>query len=104
MRVWKSVKNKIVESLQVANKKSVRYTQIGRIKIDALSVKKEIEEKFLELGGKVYEKITKKKETDLKGDLTIQHIIEQIKELEAQLSEYDSELKRIKDENGIELD
>ncbi len=72
---------------QQINAKSAAYSKIGKQKVEALSIKKEIEEKFLELGGIVFRKIGKEGQTNFEKDLAVRHLVEQIRELEKQLEE-----------------
>ncbi len=82
-----------------ANKKSGQLTQISKIKMEMLSVRREIEEKLLELGGKIYEQLKEAPDSDLLKKLPIRHLLEQLKELEDELSTYKSQLEQIKDDN-----
>jgi len=102
--LWENLKKGVLEGLQAASDKTSEYTRIGRIKIDVLGLKKEIEEKFIELGGRVYHNAIEKKIYTITDDVEIQRLMEQLKDLEAELNAYDEELKRIKEEGGIDLD
>ena len=104
MSLWENLKKGIVDGFQSASDKTSEYTKIGRIKIDVLGIKKEIEEKFVELGGRVYHNVSEKNETCIDKDMEIGQLILQIQELEKELSEYDTELRRIKKDDGIDLD
>lgn len=104
MSLWENLKKGLLDGLQSATDRTSEYTKIGRIKIDILGLKKEIEEKLIELGGRVYHNITEKQIANCEGDLPIEQLIEQIKELEVELQTYNQELKRIKDADGIDLD
>ncbi|HGY54070.1 MAG TPA: hypothetical protein ENK44_00065 [Caldithrix abyssi] len=104
MSLWENLKKGVLEGLQAASDKTSEYTRIGRIKIDVLGLKKEIEEKFVELGGRVYHNAIEKKIFSIEDDKEIQQLIEQLKDLEAELKAYDEELKRIKEEDGVDLD
>jgi hypothetical protein len=90
--------------LQSASDKTSEYTRIGRIKIDVLGIKKEIEEKFIELGGRVYHNVTEKNKTCIDKDIEIGQLILQIKELQKEFAEHATELRRIKEDDGIDLD
>ncbi len=104
MSLWENLKKGLLDGLQSASDRTSEYTKIGRIKIDVLGLKKEIEEKFIELGGRVYHNITEKQLTNCDGDLQIEQLIEQIKELEIELQKYDQELTRIKKADGIDIE
>lgn len=104
MTLWENIKKSLIEGLQSASDKTSEYTKIGRIKIDILGLKKEIEEKLVELGGRLYHLAAEDNRYDVKDEKEIIHLIEKIKKLEEELEKYDEELKRIKKDNGIDLD
>jgi vacuolar-type H+-ATPase subunit I/STV1 len=99
MTIWESIKTKINRNMQLAGSKTVEMTKVGRIKIDVLALKKEIEEKLVELGGRIYHLPIKEKTIDLNSDKRIEQLIEQIKELEAELKEYEEAIEDIKKKN-----
>ena len=104
MTLWDNIKKGLKDGIQSATDKTSEYTKIGRIKIDILGVKKEVEEKLLELGGRLYDLVVEKENYDIKNDKYIIQLIEQIKELENELKKYSEELNRIKEDDGIDLD
>ncbi|HHJ53470.1 MAG TPA: hypothetical protein ENJ89_09775 [Caldithrix abyssi] len=103
MSLWEKLRKGLSESLQTAQDKTSEYTKIGRIKIDILGLKKEIEENFLELGGKVYHFVTHEKNYNLKKNKEIEQIIVRIKELEGELEAYEQEIKKIREEDGLDV-
>ena len=104
MTLWSNIKKGLMDGIHTATDKTSEYTKIGRIKIDILGVKKEIEEKLLELGGRLYDQVVEKDQYEIQSDKYIMQLIEQIKELENELKKYSEELKRIKLDDGIDLD
>ncbi len=96
MDVWKTIKTRITKNVQRAGNKTVEMTKVGRIKIDVLALKKEIEEKFVELGGRVYHLNIEGDKININSDKKIQQLIEQIKELEVELKNYEIALEEIK--------
>ena len=104
MSLWEHLKKGLMDGIQTASDKTTEYTKIGRIKIDVLGLKKEIEEKLVELGGRVYHNAVENDDHEIKNDKNILQLIEQIKNLEHELKVYDEELKRIKEKDGIDLD
>ena len=94
--LWDNIKKGLVEGFQVASDKTSEYTQIGRLKIDILGIKKEIEEKFIELGGRVYHQINEKKEYNFKKDADINKLISEIVKLENDLVQCNQELENLK--------
>ena len=104
MSLWENLKKGLIEGIQTASDKTSEYTKIGRIKIDVLGIKKELEENLIELGGRVYHRAQEEKKYDIREDNNILQLIEKVRELEAELTQYDEELKRLKKDEGIDLD
>ncbi len=100
--LWETVKKGLVEGFQVASDKTSEYTRIGRLKIDVLGIKKEIEEKFIELGGRVYHQINEENQFGFKKNEAVNALITEIRKLEDDLNRCDQELEQLKasDENG----
>ncbi len=94
--LWETLKKGLVEGFQVASDKTSEYTRIGRLKIDVLGIKKEIEEKFVELGGRVYHEINEKNEYNFKEHEEINTLISEIRKLENDLKRCDQELEKLK--------
>ena len=97
----KALMQKFGRQFNKANKKSIELTQVSKIKVEILSVKREIEEKLLELGGRTYEKLKTEQDSNLLKILPIRHLTEQLKELEAELEKYKQELEQIKAESTL---
>jgi len=96
------IKKGLWASLQTAGIKTAEYTRIGKIKIDIFALKKEIEDKFLELGGRVYHLMAEEKRLDVEKDVNVIRVINELKELESELGRYNQELENVKhkSENG----
>ncbi len=92
MRLW----NKLRDGIRAAGNKTSDFTKLGRIEIDILGIKKETEEKLIELGGRVFHLVNEQGQTDVSVNKEIIHLIAQLKELEEELSAYKVEKKKIK--------
>lgn len=104
MPLWENLKKGLIDGIHSATDKTREYTKIGRIKIDILGVKKEIEDRMLELGGRLYHLVVENNSYEIQKDKNILQIIEQLKELEHELQVYSEELKGINTKNGTDLD
>ena len=96
MTLRNKVKRSMLEGLRKASALTNEYTRIGRLKIDMLAIKKELEEKLLELGGRVYQLSRKEGPTALPTDNRISHLLEEIKKLDDELTRVEEELENIK--------
>lgn len=96
MTLFEKVKKGLIDGFNAASDITTEYTKIGRIKIDILGVKKEIEEKMLELGGRVYDKVTHFSTFNFENESAVMELIGHIKKLEDELKKCEDDLKRIK--------
>lgn len=76
--------------------KTEELTKIGKIKVEILGIKRNIEKSFTELGGKVYHLIVEEKDSQVVSNAEIKKIIDQIKDLEKQLRTKNQELEQVK--------
>ena len=97
MTLFEKIKKGLIDGFNAASDITTEYTKIGRIKIDMLGVKKEIEEKMLELGGRVYDHAINAKTLNFENQSTINDLVDQIKKLEDELKKCEDDLKRIND-------
>ncbi len=91
MSIWLNLKNNLAKGAKFAGQKSGEFSKKSKSKLNELGIKKEIEEKFIDLGGLVYQKAINKGTLNFEKDLIIKHIIEQIKELEQELSQLEKD-------------
>ena len=94
--LWDDIAKTIREGVDTVVEKTGVLSKIGKIKIDILNIKRNIEKNFSELGGRVYQLITKEKETEISTDKEAREVIECIKILEKELDDKKSELARVK--------
>lgn len=94
--LWDDIAKTIREGVDTVVEKTGVLTKIGKIKIDILNIKRNIEKNFSELGGRVYQLIIKEKETEISTDKEAREVIECIKILEKELDDKKSELAKVK--------
>ena len=80
--LFDEVKKNLKEWGSLAANKAEMLTKVGRLKIDILSLNREIEKNFVELGGKVYELIYKEDQGRIKGNDEVKKIIQRIASFE----------------------
>ena len=103
MSLWEDIKKELSSGFQTVADKTSEYTRIGRIKIDMLGIKKEIEEKFIELGGRVYQRAVEEEKNSIDDDIHISQLILQIQELEQELKSNEDNMQNIKESGGSEF-
>jgi len=94
--LWDDIAKTIREGVDTVVEKTEELTKIGKIKIDILNIKRNVEKNFSELGGRVYHLSIKEKETTISTDKEAKEIIECIKILEKELDDKKSELAKVK--------
>ncbi len=93
---WADLKKGLRTGYKTASDKTVQLTRIGRIRVELLAVKKEIEELMLELGGRVYEDALESSGNSVRIDQDMQRNIERIKSLQEELDILQDRLEKVK--------
>lgn len=101
--LWDNIKKGIIEGIQTVSEKTEEMTNIGRLKIQILATKRDIEKNFIELGGRIYQMIDEKKEIQFQKDKQIQHLVTTIRQNEKKLENLKKEIERIRKEDGVDL-
>ena len=94
--LWDDIARTIREGVDTVVEKTEELTRIGRIKVDILNIKRNVEKNFSELGGRVYQLISKEKNAAISTDKEAKEIIECIKILEKELDDKKYELAKVK--------
>ncbi len=101
--LWDKIKKNVIDSLNLAIDKTEELTSVGRIKLEILHLEHRLDGKYVELGKVISEKLAEGEGT-LCVDEKIREIHKQIESLKRELHEKESELGRIKSEEGIDFD
>lgn len=104
MTLLEKIKKGLINGFHTASDITSEYTKIGRIKIDIVGIKKEIEEKMLELGGRIYENYTNTKSINFENKEQIIKILGDIAELEKELKKSEIKLNEIKNIDETSID
>ncbi len=83
--LWQGFRSKLIKTIRYAGQKSEKISKQSKVKINEIGIKKELEEKLLDLGGHVYKKANEDNNLNFEQDLILKHLIEQIKALENEL-------------------
>ena len=94
--LWDDITKTIREGVDTVVEKTGELTKIGKIKIDILNLRRNVDKNFSELGGRVYQLITKEEETVISKDKEAREVIECIKILEKELADKKLELAKVK--------
>jgi hypothetical protein len=102
--MWTKIKKSLSAGYQNLSEKTNEMTQIGRLKIEMIAIKRDIEKAFIELGGRVYHKYGKKPQEDLFTDQDIQRVIKDIKALELKLKRLEVRTGEVHEHRKKEID
>ena len=97
-----SLLDSIRDGLELVVDKTEEYSKIGKLKVDIFTTKRNIEKQFTELGGRAYDILTGDDAASLQTDEEVIKIVEEIKTLEAQLVEKESNIDVVKEEKEKE--
>ncbi|MBN1352967.1 hypothetical protein JXJ21_26490 [candidate division KSB1 bacterium] len=90
---YKSGAQMVKEGADVVSEKASELSRLTRLKWDQHNLQNEIEQEFIELGGRIYDQWSEK--SSIKVDETIAEVIEKIKDLEAKLLLKETEIEEI---------
>lgn len=93
--LWDDIAKTIRDSVDTVVGKTEELTKIGKIKVDIINIKRNIEKQFAELGGTVYHLIDENK-TSIASNADVKAVVEKVKELEEQLDAKNAELEKVK--------
>ena len=102
--LFDDVKKNLKEWGSLAADKAEELTKVGRLKIDILSLNREIEKNFVELGGKVYELIYKEDQGRIKSNDEVKKIIQRIATFEETREEKINEIRDFSSDDDIDVE
>jgi len=94
--LWFKIKKGLTDGYQNLSHKTEELTQIGRLKLEIIAVKRDIEKAFIELGGRVYQVFQENGEVNQLSDQEINKLVKEIKELETKLHDLEKKVEGIK--------
>lgn len=92
----------IKEGITVVADRTDELTKIGRLKVEILGVKRNIEKKFTELGGRVYHAMMVYKVSNIGDDEEVKRLVAELVELEKKLNDKNAEIEKVKDTKEAE--
>ncbi|MDQ7066427.1 MAG: hypothetical protein Q9P90_19510 [candidate division KSB1 bacterium] len=99
--LFEDVLSSVKDGLNKLAQKTDQLTQIGRIKLDIISIKRDIEKQFTELGGRVYQ-LYRNKNEDVLADDEVKGFINRIEELETRLEAKKEELEKVQKREAMQ--
>jgi len=99
---WQKLKLGISEGYQTLSDKTEELTRIGRLKLEIIAVKRDIEKGFIELGGRVYQSFQEKNKDHILTDQTILNLINDIERKESALTDLEEKVDMIRNQKDEE--
>jgi len=102
MSFWDDLLSLFKKGVSTVAKKTDEYTKIGKIKVDIIGIKRDIDKKLNELGGKTYQLIVEENNTKVASNEEIKAIIDNVKDQYRKLDDKKDELQRVREEYARE--
>lgn len=100
--VLDEILEKIKEGVSVIADRTDEYTKIGKLKVEMVNLKRNIEATFTALGGRVYRFLVEDGKIDATEDKEIQGYVEKIKTLEKELTEKKEKIEAVRQQKKDE--
>jgi len=98
--LWEDIKKTVKEGFSTAAEKTEEYTKIGKLKVDILNIKRNIDKTYTDLGRDVYSLIKGAQKNDLAKNEKVAKHIKQIDELKAKLKAKEAEIDAVRKESA----
>lgn len=85
--VLDEILEKIKEGVSVIADRTDEYSKIGKLKVEMVSLKRNVEATFTALGGRVYRMLEGGGQSDVNADPEVKEYVDKIKRLEQELAE-----------------
>jgi hypothetical protein len=96
--LWEDVKKSVKQGLTIAADKTEEYTKIGKVKLDVLNLKRDIEKTFKEIGMEVFDLLGQPKKANIGENAKVKELANKIVDLRKALELKEGEIEKIKDE------
>jgi len=98
--VWDDIKKNVSEGVTFVSKKTDEYTRIGKLKVDILSINRNLDKAFTDLGRGVYRLLNKAGKEDITKNDMINKLVSKIKTHEKALEARKKEIEKVKKESS----
>ena len=102
MSFWEDLSRVFKKSVSVVAKKTDEYAKIGKIKVDIIGIKRDIDKQFNSLGANVYRLIVDESNTRVASNEEVKEILDKVKELNKTLNEKKEELEKVREQYAEE--
>ncbi len=96
--VWKNIKKGVTDGYKSLSNKTDEMTKIGRLKLEKIAIKRDIEKAFIELGGRFYHAVQKKKHKEFSSEEEVTQLIKAIKNKELKLKSLEEKIEQVRNQ------
>ncbi|NIR52039.1 hypothetical protein GWO43_25810 [candidate division KSB1 bacterium] len=96
-KLWDDIAKTIREGVDTVVEKTEELTKIGKIRVDILNIKRNVDKNFSELGGRVYHLLVEENKSQIATDKEVKQIVDSVKILENELNEKNDELQQVRE-------
>ncbi|NOY58400.1 MAG: hypothetical protein GXO75_05650, partial [Calditrichaeota bacterium] len=100
--LWEDIRDGIRDGIELVVDKTEEYSKIGKIKVDIIGIKRNIEKGFSELGGRTYEILKESKKKNVGSDADVKRLVDELMELEKSLDDKKNEIIKVREEKEKE--
>jgi vacuolar-type H+-ATPase subunit I/STV1 len=94
---WEDFRKKFKTGISAVYRKADELTRIGKLRLEIVAVKRDIEKAFIEMGGRLYHQISEESRYDTKDDPQIAELVKKIRGMEDRLEEIEKKIREIQD-------
>jgi len=94
---WDNFRKNFKTGVRTVYRKTGELTRIGRLRLEIVAVKRDIEKAFVELGGRLYHRIDQERKYDTKDDPEVAALVTKIRGKEDRLEELEKKIREIQD-------
>ena len=98
MAKWDDIKLVLKEKFSFAAEKTEEYTKIGKVRVEILAVKKNLDKAYKKLGEESYTVLSKDKKNTLLDNEAVKELMKEIKTLQTTIKDKEKEIESIKEE------
>ena len=102
MSFWDDLSRVFKRGVSVVAKKTDEYTKIGKIKVDIIGIKRDIDKQFNTLGANVYRLIVEENNTRVASNEEVKEVVDKVRELNKTLDAKKEELEKVREEYARE--
>ena len=101
MGFWDDFQRMFKKGVTVVAQKTDEYTKIGKIKVDIIAIKRDMDKQNTQLGSLVYQMLAVEKNTKVSTNEDVKAFVETIKGLNEKLEQKKAELEAVRKEYGV---